>query len=144
VSNNQNKKDFYDNEDTLKDYLDFRHRSQSPNESIEKPAFLELLGAVKNKHILDLGCGDAKFGKGLLEEGCASYTGIEPSTKMLEYAKRNLQNTKSKVEQASIEAWHYPESQFDVVVSRLVFHYVEDLDTAFIKRLNQMVIWSFR
>jgi hypothetical protein len=47
--------DFYQNEATLKDYLEFRHSPQSPNETIEKPAFLELLGDVQNKHILDLG-----------------------------------------------------------------------------------------
>jgi SAM-dependent methyltransferase len=125
-----NEKDFYENEEVLKEYLAFRHSPESPNESLEKPAFLELLGNVKNKTILDLGCGDARFGLELLEKGCTSYLGIEPSTKMLELAKQNL-NTKGSVEQSTVEAWSYPAEQFDLVVSRLALHYVEDLDEAF-------------
>ncbi len=123
--------DFYQNEATLKDYLQFRHSSESPNESIEKPAFLELLGDVQNKHILDLGCGDARFAHELFQKGCASYTGIEPSEIMLKNARENLAGTNSKLEQSTIEDWRYPEQQFDLVISRLVFHYVEDLDTTF-------------
>ena len=123
--------DFYQDEAILKDYLEFRHSSQSPNESIEKPAFLELLGNVKNKHILDLGCGDAKFAHQLFQKGCASYAGIEPSSLMLKHARESLKDVEIMLEQSTIEDWHYPEQQFDLVISRLVFHYIEDLDTAF-------------
>jgi predicted RNA methylase len=94
-------KDFYENEEILRDYLAFRRSPESPNENMEKPAFLELLGNVQNKTMLDLGCGDAKFGVELLVNGCASYLGLESSHKMLEYAKTNLANTKGKVEQAT-------------------------------------------
>jgi SAM-dependent methyltransferase len=125
-----NEKDFYEDEEVLKEYLAFRHSSESPNEASEKPAFLELLGNIENKTILDLGCGDAKFGLELLESGCASYTGIEPSLRMLELAKRNL-GTKGSVEQSTIEAWTYPPETFDLVISRLALHYAEDLDEAF-------------
>ncbi len=124
-------KDFYEDDKILRDYLEFRYHPESPNESLEKPAFLELLGDIKNKSILDLGCGDAKFGSELLEKGCATYLGVEPSSKMLEYARKNLANTKCEVEQATIETWSYPAEQFDMVVSRLALHYVENLDEAF-------------
>lgn len=126
-----NTKDFYEDDKVLQEYLEFRNSLESPNESMEKPAFLELLGDVQNKMILDLGCGDAKFGVELFEKGCASYLGIEPSTKMLEFAKRNLSNTKGNVEQTTIEAWSYPAERFDLVISRLALHYVENLDEAF-------------
>jgi SAM-dependent methyltransferase len=124
-------KDFYDDEIILKDYLEFRYSPQSPNESMEKPAFLELLGHVANQSVLDLGCGDAKFAHELFQMGCASYTGIEPSSLMLEYAKNHLSETNSTLEHNTIEHWPYPKEQFDVVISRLVFHYVEDLGTVF-------------
>jgi SAM-dependent methyltransferase len=128
-----NEKDFYENEEILRDYLAFRHSPESPNESIEKPALLELLGDVKNKTILDLGCGDAKFGVELLEagSGCAAYTGLEPSSKMLELAQQNLAGTSGRLEQATIEAWTYPAEKFDVVISQLALHYVENLGEAF-------------
>lgn len=47
---------------------------------------------MKGKEILDLGCGDAKFGKELLEKDCRSYTGIEGSELMYEKAKKQLEN----------------------------------------------------
>ena len=57
-----------------------RYRETSPNESLEKPAFFQLVGDVKGKKILDLGCGDAKFGKELLEKDCHSYTVLKART----------------------------------------------------------------
>jgi SAM-dependent methyltransferase len=122
---------FYEDDTILQDYLASRYSPESPNESLEKPALLELLGNVRGKSILDLGCGDARFALELLEKGCTSYLGIEPSSKMLEVAKRNLESTKARVEQATIETWSYPAEEFDVVVSRLALHYVEDVGEAF-------------
>ena len=63
--------DVYNNEVFFEQYIKRRYRENSPNESIEKPAFFQLIGDVKGKQILDLGCGDAKFGEELLENGAA-------------------------------------------------------------------------
>lgn len=81
--------DVYNNEAFFEQYMKRRYRENSPNESLEKPAFFQLIGDVKGKKILDLGCGDAKFGKELLEKDCHSYTGIEGSELMYEKAKNN-------------------------------------------------------
>ena len=43
---------------------------------MKKPVVLELIGEFRNLRILDLGCGDATFGKESLTEGCQSYLGI--------------------------------------------------------------------
>jgi SAM-dependent methyltransferase len=122
---------FYEDDKSLQDYLKFRNSLESPNESLEKPAFLELLGNVQDKTILDLGCGDARCGAELLQKGCTSYLGVEPSSKMLEFAKRNLKSTTGQGEQGTIETWSCSAKQFDVVVSRLALHYVENLNEAF-------------
>ena len=71
--------DVYNNTAFFEQYMKRRYRENSPNESIEKPVFFQLIGHVQGKQILDLGCGDAKFGAELLEKGCYSYTGIEGS-----------------------------------------------------------------
>ena len=57
----------YEEKDFLESFLQRRNRLESPNNSIEKPVIYELLGAFQNKRILDLGCGDALFGKELLK-----------------------------------------------------------------------------
>ena len=69
--------DVYNNTAFFEQYMKRRYRENSPNESIEKPVFFQLIGHVQGKQILDLGCGDAKFGAELLEKGCYSYTALK-------------------------------------------------------------------
>ena len=49
--------DVYNNESFLEQYMQRRYRENSPNESLEKPAFFQLIGNVTGKQILDLDCG---------------------------------------------------------------------------------------
>jgi SAM-dependent methyltransferase len=77
--------------------------------------------------VLDLGCGDARFGRELLAEGCQSYTGLEASRNMLVAARGVLADTPGHLVETKIEAWAYPTNAFDLVVSRLALHYVDDL-----------------
>ncbi|WP_411266268.1 hypothetical protein [Bacillus sp. HNG] len=64
----------YDQKDFFTNYMKRRNRIDSPNTTIEGPVIYELIGDVQNKSILDLGCGDASFGKELLNQGAAFYT----------------------------------------------------------------------
>jgi SAM-dependent methyltransferase len=41
-------------------------------------------------------------------------------------AQRTLAGSAGQVIHRTIEAWDYPEAVFDLVVSRLVLHYIED------------------
>lgn len=124
---------FFDDESNFEYYRSRRHRAKSPNESIEKPIFLEMLGDVKGKHILDLGCGDGIFGLELLSAGCQSYLGIESSPQMVQAAQKALQQSSGQVNHAKIEDWIYPLNHFDLVISRLALHYVSALDDTFNK-----------
>ncbi len=56
----------YDEEDFFEKYNAKRAKGKSPNELIEQPIINELLGNVEGKQILDLGCGDGKYGLTLL------------------------------------------------------------------------------
>ena len=77
----------YDQKDFLKNYMTRRDRKDSPNNAIENPIIYELIGSFQDNSILDLGCGDASFGKELLNLGATYYTGIEGSEQMVESAK---------------------------------------------------------
>ncbi|MCU5598396.1 class I SAM-dependent methyltransferase [Bacillus wiedmannii] len=123
--------DVYNNEAFFEQYMKRRYRENSPNESLEKPAFFQLIGDVKGKKILDLGCGDAKFGEELLENGCHSYTGIEGSELMYEKAKKQLENKNGTVHCLNLKDYTYPPSTFDLVTSRLALHYIEHLPIIF-------------
>jgi len=122
---------FYDDDAIFKTYMARRHRAGNPNDTMEKPVTVELVGDVINQRILDLGCGDATFGREALAKGCQTYLGIEGSSNMVKYAERVLAGTNGQVVQATIESWEYPSQAFDVVVSRLVLHYIKDVDAIF-------------
>jgi len=53
----------YDDYDFFEKYTEKRDKGNSPNDTIEKPIIVELIGDLHGKDILDLGCGDGKYGK---------------------------------------------------------------------------------
>ena len=82
--------EFYDEIDVFNHYMHRRQLPDNPNDTIEGPAFMEVLGDFTNAAILDLGCGDGRFGVELLMGGCKSYTGIEASQRMSVLAQKQL------------------------------------------------------
>jgi SAM-dependent methyltransferase len=122
---------FYDDDGVFATYMRHRAGDENPNDTLEKPDLLELIGEVAGLRILDLGCGNAEIGRELLAAGAASYLGVEPSKNMLGEARRTLAGTAGQAVAATIEAWEYLPSAFDLVISRLALHYVEDVATTF-------------
>jgi SAM-dependent methyltransferase len=119
---------FYDAGDVLDRYVEHRAGRQfSPNDVMEEPAVLRALGDPSGLRILDLGCGDARFGRQLLAAGAASYWGVDNSRRMLEAAAGNLDGTSGRVQFADLEEFAAPRGSVDVVTARLCLHYVVDL-----------------
>jgi SAM-dependent methyltransferase len=132
--------EFYDDERVLATYLAGRQtRVDSPNRVLEKPVFDDLAGDLAGLRILDLGCGTASFGREALERGCRSYLGIDGSENMIRLATKTLAGTSGEVTRATIETWHYPRQQFDLVASRLALHYVEDINALFARVFHALV-----
>jgi len=125
--------EFFDDDEMFNTYWQHRKRSDNPNDAIEKPIILELIGNVKYADVLDLGCGAGEFGNLLLDLGCQSYTGIEASSKMVAQAQHNLVSHNAKVILADIENFAYPPKTYHLIVSRLTLHYIENLHDLFIK-----------
>jgi SAM-dependent methyltransferase len=124
--------DFYDEAHVFATYTQRRQRPDNPNNTLEKPIVMELIGDVSGKSILDLGCGDGAFGVELRAAGCDFYTGIEASARMIERADAHLKDIDSTfLHHATIEEWSYPSHSFDLVVSRLALHYVSDIQRTF-------------
>ena len=122
---------FYDVDSVFETYMARRQRKNNPNDTLEKPVILELAGELTNQRILDLGCGDATLGREALTRGCQSYLGIEGSSNMVNSAQQILAGTNGKVVHAMLESWSYPVQAFDLVISRLVLHYIKDIDSVF-------------
>ena len=119
---------FYDLPGVLERYREARSPGVSdPNGVMEEPALLEELGPVEGMRVVDLGCGDAALGRGLLSAGCARYVAIDGSERMVEVARETLRGTAGEVEHGDIEDFAAPPGAFDLVVSRMALHYVEDV-----------------
>ncbi|MGI0014308.1 MAG: class I SAM-dependent DNA methyltransferase, partial [Nitrososphaera sp.] len=130
---------FYDDDAIFNTYMARRSRSDNPNDTLEKPVILELVSDLTNQRILDLGCGDATFGREALAQGSQSYLGIEGSRNMVAVAQKNLASTTGQVVHATLETWDYPSETFDLVVSRLVLHYIKDVDIVFTQVYQALV-----
>jgi SAM-dependent methyltransferase len=120
--------EFFDDPDVFQQYLQHRESRDNPNDTMENPVILDLLGPVSGARILDLGCGDGRLGRNVLDRGAASYFGVDGSPKMVALAKENLLGSAAQVVREDIRAWTYPLEAFEVVLSRLALHYIEDLD----------------
>lgn len=122
---------FYDEDAVFESYRSAVHPgSASANFVMEEPAVLDALGDVRGLRILDLGCGDAAIGRRLLDAGCRSYFGIDASARMIEAARDALDGTAGEVRHGTVERFSAPADSYDLVLSRLALHYVEDLDAA--------------
>ncbi len=122
---------FYDDPAVFSAYLNRRHSETSANETLEKPVLQALLPPMKGLAVLDLGCGEATLATELLAQGALTYLGLDGSANMVELAQKALKGTPAQVEQAFLENWEYPVEAFDCVISRLAFHYIEDLNPLF-------------
>jgi SAM-dependent methyltransferase len=124
---------FYDDDEWRATYLQGRERPDNPHDAIERPIFRELAGDLSGLDIIDLGCGDARFGREALEEGAHSYLGVEISEQMAILAQKNLEGLNGRIIHGSIEGWRARPREADLVTSCLALNHVEDLGNVFMQ-----------
>ncbi|KKI90166.1 SAM-dependent methyltransferase [Bacillus sp. SA1-12] len=89
----------------------------------------ELLPDLRDKSILDLGCGYGWHCRYAREQQASSVIGIDISEKMLQKAREKTDDPLISYMKLPIEDIHFSESQFDVVISSLAFHYIESFES---------------
>jgi SAM-dependent methyltransferase len=130
---------FYDDERVFANYAQLRAHPDCTNDTLEWPVMSELLGPLAGLRVLDLGCGDALFGRRALDDGAASYLGVDGSANMVAAARRTLADSGGAVVQASLLDWQPPEAAFDLVASRLALHYLPALAPLFARVFDALV-----
>ncbi len=116
----------YDNETFFEGYKQLRGREANANNLFEIPALFSLLPDLTGCKILDLGCGFGDHCTEFVNRGAAQVTGIDLSEKMLEIARKENNDPKITYLHMPMEEISCLEGPFDLVVSSLAFHYVED------------------
>jgi SAM-dependent methyltransferase len=125
------KQNIYDNPVFFQGYQNLRSEEKGLNVVLEEPAFRSLLPELAGKVILDLGCGFGKFAAWAVSAGAAEVTGVDISEKMLHEARRGVDRPNVRFVHEAVEDYAIPESRFDLIVSSLCFHYVQDICPVF-------------
>jgi ubiquinone/menaquinone biosynthesis C-methylase UbiE len=116
----------YDDPEFFAAYDRMRTHGIALADALEEPAIRSLIPDIAGKTILDLGCGTGVMSRWLMQEGAGSVTGVDISTRMLAKAKADSLPG-IKYIQSSAEDLDLPRASFDLIVSSLMFHYIEDL-----------------
>lgn len=96
------------------------------NAYYDRPNTLKLMGNVEGKHILDAGCGPGKYAEELFARK-AEVIGFDLSPKMVALAKeRNGRPDRFFVHDLNRPLDMFDNGQFDMVLSALTLHYIED------------------
>lgn len=120
------KQNIYDNEIFFEGYKKIRDSEVNANNLFEIPALFSMMPDLNGKKVLDLGCGFGEHCMRLIKDGAEQVTGIDISEKMLEIARKENSNPKIDYIHMPMEDIAQLNKQFDVVISSLAFHYVED------------------
>lgn len=102
------------------------------NAHFERPSLQKMIGTVQGMTILDLGCGPGIYAEYLLQQGAKHVTCIDASEAMLECVRERCGNrVKAYVHDLSLGLPQEEACSFDLVISPLVLHYLEDLNPLF-------------
>jgi 2-polyprenyl-3-methyl-5-hydroxy-6-metoxy-1,4-benzoquinol methylase len=94
--------------------------------AMEHADLLALLPEVDGRRVLDLGCGAGQLAHHLATTGAAEVVGVDVSERMLALARADWAHPRVAYRQAAIETLAFSRARFDLVVSSLVVHYVDD------------------
>lgn len=121
------RQNIYDDNVFFKSYRQLRTKVNE-NEIIEIPTLFKMLPSLNGFNILDMGCGYGEHCIKYVEMGANSVMGIDISEKMLEIAKRENSSLKIFYKKLAIEDLSKLNHSFDLIVSSLALHYVEDFN----------------
>ena len=122
------KQNIYDNETFFEGYKKLREREVNANVLFEIPTLHELMPDLKDKRVLDLGCGMGEHCKDYIKRGAKRVVGVDISEKMLEVARKENSDENILYLNIPMEDISSIDEKFDVVISSLAMHYIEDFD----------------
>ena len=120
------KENKYDDPAFFEAYSHFPRSVEGLSAAGEWEAFQRMLPNLEGRRVLDLGCGFGWHCRYAAEHGAAQVTGCDISQKMLAVAREKTDSDNITYIQTAIEDVDFPAASFDVVLSSLAFHYVED------------------
>ena len=121
----------YDRESFFAEYAKMPRSKDGLRSAGEWHQLKPLFPPLQGKSVLDLGCGYGWHCKFAAEQGAARVLGLDLSRKMIQEAKRRNPGRQIEYRVCGIEEYEYPEDAWDLVVSNLALHYIENLEAVF-------------
>ncbi|WP_282138894.1 class I SAM-dependent methyltransferase [Rossellomorea aquimaris] len=119
------KQNKYDDVNFFSEYKNMERSVKGLESAGEWHVLKELLPELRNKSVLDLGCGFGWHCRYAREQQAKSVIGVDISENMLQQAREMTNDPFISYIKMPIEDIDFSNSQFDVVISSLAFHYIE-------------------
>ena len=95
-------------------------------ENVEFPSFIDALGSVSGKRVLDVGCGDGVYARLVAERGAAQVVGMDSSSEMIRLAEVAEAERPLGIRYRVLDVATMPSlDSFDLVVAVNVLHYAD-------------------
>ncbi|PAD67053.1 SAM-dependent methyltransferase [Bacillus sp. 7586-K] len=120
------KQNIYDNDIFFNSYISMRKTGVTYNDFVEQPAIKSTISSLNGKTVLDLGCGNGQFSKYCVDNGALKVTSVDISKNMIELAKKENNHDKIDYICTPIEDLEVKNQKFDIIISSLMVHYIED------------------
>lgn len=118
----------YDNQEFFDKYSQMARSIYGLQGAGEWKTLKRMLPDFQGKKVLDLGCGFGWHCKYAIENNALEVLGVDSSEKMLEKAKEINEDKAINYEKATIEEIKLEKDYFDIVLSSLALHYIEDFN----------------
>jgi ubiquinone/menaquinone biosynthesis C-methylase UbiE len=116
----------------------YQHRSAIPTDDVYWGDFvttesqLKILGDIRGKRVLEIGCGGAQNSIALSKWGAKAF-GVDLSRKQILYGNRIMRNENAEVSLlvCNMERVPFKDESFDIVTTAVSLHYAPDLNAIF-------------
>jgi len=116
----------YDDPAFLAGYSTLERFGAGWTRAVEHGDLLGLLPDLRGCRALDLGCGAGQLAHHLATHGADEVVATDVSERMLALAREQWAHPRVRYERLAMEDAAFPAERFDLVVSSLAIHYVED------------------
>ena len=116
----------YDDERFFAGYSSLERFGPGWQQAMEHHDLLALLPPIPGRRVVDLGCGAGQLAHHLATRDAAEVVAVDLSERMLERARAEWAHPRVTYRRDAMERLAFEPARFDLVVSSLALHYVED------------------